>query len=109
MVTEEERKFLRYWEQNRDNENNFTVKLAKGFPKALMFGLPIILLVIVVRLFFPEWYTKISQTSPGTFITAIVAVIGIVIFYSYFSMQFKWEANDQLYKELKVKEKKSAT
>jgi len=40
------------------------------------------------------------------FITAIIAVIAIIIFYSGFSMQFKWEANEQLYQELKAKEKK---
>jgi hypothetical protein len=106
MITEEDRQFLRYWEQNRENENNFSFKLMKGLPIATMFGLPIILLVIIVRLYFPEWYTKISQTSPGTFLTAIIAVIIIILFSSYFNMQYKWETNEQAYQELKAKEKK---
>ncbi len=99
--------FLRYWERNREIENTFISKLTRGFPMALLFGLPIILLVVVVRLFFPDWYMKISGASPGMFLTAVIAMIGVVIFYSYFRMQYKWEMNEQLYKELKSKENKS--
>lgn len=107
MISEKDIAFLRFWERNREIENTFISKLTRGFPMALLFGLPIILLVVVVRLFFPDWYMKISGTSPGMFITAVIAMIGVVIFYSYFRMQYKWEMNEQLYKELKSKENKS--
>ena len=36
---------------------------------AMVFSFPIILLIFVVYIFFPEWYTKISATSQGTFLT----------------------------------------
>ncbi|UAY51008.1 hypothetical protein [Ferruginibacter albus] len=107
MLNEREKQFLQYWEQNREFESRFITKLAKGLPMAIMFGLPIILSVIVVRIFFPEWYTKISQTTPGMMITAIIAVIGLVLFYAYFRMHYKWEMNEQLYLELKAKERKA--
>ncbi|MEO5894016.1 MAG: hypothetical protein ABIQ31_27405 [Ferruginibacter sp.] len=107
MISEKETAFLRYWERNRDNENTFISKLTRGFPMALLFGLPIILLIVVVKLFFPDWYMKISGTSPGTFVTAVIAMLGVVMFYAYFRMQYKWEMNEQLYKELKSKENKS--
>lgn len=71
---------------------------------ALVFCLPILLFLVVVYLFFPEWYTKVSQTSQGTFITIIIAVFICVLFFSYFRMQYKWELNEQLYGELKSKE-----
>ena len=74
---------------------------------ATMFGLPIILSVIVVFLFFPEWYTKISKTSSGTFMAMVVAVCIAILFFAFFRMQFKWEMNEQLYQELLFKEKKS--
>src|SRR5258708_8350650 len=99
MITEKEKQFLRYWEQNRESESTFASKLVKGLPMAIMFGLPIILSVIVVRLFFPEWYTKLSQTTPGMMITALIAVVVLVFFYAYFRMQYKWEMNEQLYQE----------
>lgn len=107
MISEKEKAFLRYWEGNREIENTFISKLTRGFPMALLFGLPIILLVIVIRIFFPDWYMKISGTSPGMFLTAVIAMLGVVIFYAYFRMQYKWEMNEQLYKELKSKENKS--
>ena len=106
MISEKETAFLRYWEQNRDRENTFMSKLTRGLPMAILFGLPIILSVISVRIFLPDWYMKFSQTSPGMFSTAVIAMVVIVLFYSFFRMQFKWEMNDQLYKELKIKENK---
>ncbi len=107
MISEKETKFLRYWERNRQTESTFLSKLTRGFPMALLFGLPIILSVVVVRIFFPDWYMKISKTSPGMFVTAVIAMVIIVLFYSFFRMQFKWEMNEQLYKELKSKENKA--
>ncbi|MEJ7588128.1 MAG: hypothetical protein WKI04_11270 [Ferruginibacter sp.] len=107
MISEKDTAFLRYWERTRDIENTFFSKLTRGFPMALLFGLPIILLLVVVKLFFPDWYMKISGISPGMFITALIAMTVIVIFYSFFRMQYKWEMNEQLYQELKLKEIKS--
>lgn len=107
MISEKDIQFLRYWERVRESENTFTSKLTRGLPMAFLFGLPIILSVVVVRLFIPDWYMKISQTSPGSFITVIIAMCLIIVFYAYFRMQYKWEMNEQLYKELKNKENKS--
>jgi hypothetical protein len=109
MLTEKEKQFLDYWERNRERENSFTGKLLGGLPMALLFSLPIILLVVVVKLYIPEWYIKVSKTSPGMFITAIFAVLLITLFYSFFRMHFKWEGNEQLYNELKFKKDKTAT
>jgi membrane protein YdbS with pleckstrin-like domain len=104
MLTEKEDEFISYWEKNREKENAFVSKLLSGIPMAILFALPILLLVISVWLFIPEWYTKISKTSPGMFLTAIFALFIIVLFYSFFRMQFKWESNEQLYLELKHKQ-----
>jgi len=40
---------------------------------------------------------------PGSITTIVIAVIIFILFFSYFRMQFKWESNEQLYKELKQK------
>lgn len=108
MITEKEYEFLRYWEKNRESESTFINKLLGGLPMAMIFTLPIILLVVVVWLFFPDWYMKISVTSPGTFLTVVIAMFIIMIFYSVFRMHYKWETNEQLYKELKSKIKNQA-
>ncbi len=109
MISEKDIQFLRYWERVRDRENTFTSKIARGLPMAFIFGFPIILSIVSVRLFAPDWYMKISQTSPGTFITIIIAMLIIVLFYAYFRMQYKWEMNEQLYQELRIKENKSTS
>ena len=74
---------------------------------AILFGLPIILLVLVVRVFIPDWYMKMSEYLAGNVHNGRIAMFGVVLFYAYFRMQYKWEMNEQLYKELKSKENKS--
>lgn len=106
MLTEKEQHFIIYWEKNREIEAGFASKLLRGFPMAILFSLPVLLSVVVVYLFFPEWYTKISKTSPGMFVTVIFAVIAITLFYSVFRMQSKWEHNEEVYKRLITKQNK---
>lgn len=107
MISEKDIAFLQYWEQVRERENTFTSKISRGLPMAFLFGLPIILSITVVRLFAPDWYTKISATSPGSFITILIAISVIIVFYAYFRMQYKWEMNEQLYNEIKSKKSKT--
>ena len=105
MLSEEDIKFLRYWERVRDSESTFMSKLTRGLPMAFLFGLPILLSVVVVRLLMPNYYLKMSQTSPGAFVTVLIAILIIIVFYAFFRMEYKWEMNEQLYQELKNKEK----
>lgn len=74
---------------------------------AALFSLPVILLLFAVYLFFPEWYTRVSNTSTGTFIIIIIALFICMVFFAYFRMHYKWEMNEQLYRELKSKEQRS--
>jgi len=107
MLTEKEKQFILYWEKNRESQAAFASKLLRGFPMALLFSLPIILSIVVVWLFFPEWYTKISKTTPGMFITVTFAVLVIALFYSVFRMHSKWEHNEEVYQILKLKQNKN--
>jgi hypothetical protein len=59
----------------------------------------------MVYFFSPEWYTKVSQNIAGSFLVVVLAVMIIVLFFSFFRMHFKWEMNEQLFEELKHKEK----
>ncbi len=104
MLTKEEKSFLEFWEKNREQEGTFFSFITKGIPMALIFPAPIALSIVVIKLFFPEWSTKISKTSSGMFLTVLLAVFIIVLFYGYFRMQFKWEHNEQIYQSLKQKQ-----
>jgi hypothetical protein len=75
---------------------------------ACLFGLPIIFFVAIIYFLSPEWFTKVSQLVAGSSTVILISVIIFILFFSYFRMHFKWEMNEQLYKELKSKEDKSA-
>jgi uncharacterized BrkB/YihY/UPF0761 family membrane protein len=107
MLTEKELAFIQYWETYRLAHSSFGSKFLRGLPMATMFGLPIILFILTVYLYFPDWYTKISGSLTGSFITIVIAVLITILFFSYFRMHFKWEMNEQLYKELKYQQKKA--
>ncbi|MGC4103336.1 hypothetical protein [Ferruginibacter sp.] len=123
MLTEKDKQFLRYWESVRDRESTFKHKLLAGLPMALMFSLPVIIFFGVVKIFFPGWFTtathqqteivvpgmteKFMRLSNGDIMMIFIAVIVIAIGFSYFRMHYKWETNEQLYHELKTKEKKA--
>jgi hypothetical protein len=124
MLTEKDKQFIIYWEKVRLKESTFRHKFFAGLPVAFMFGLPILLFLGVVKIFFPAWFTtashkqtdvalpewsaKFMKLSSGDIITAFIAVIIIILFFSYFRMHYKWEMNEQLFKELKIKENKKS-
>jgi pilus assembly protein TadC len=101
MLTEEEKLFLEYWEKNRDKEKHFARQLASGLPLGLVFALPVLVAVI-----FHNWYKSMIYISGSQVIVISIGVLGIAIFFAIFRMKFKWENNEQLYKELKFKAKK---
>ncbi len=107
MLSEKDKQFIIYWEKEREKQNSATVKLISGLPMAILFCVPILLFISVVYLFFPEWYTKVSNNMSGSMVAIVAAVILCIIFFSYFRMHYKWEMNEQLYQELKHKQKRS--
>lgn len=109
MLTEKEKQFVSYWKKERELQKGFTSKLIAGLPMAILFCTPILLFIASVYLFFPEWYTKVSGNMGGSMTVIVLAVIVCILFFSYFRMQFKWESNEQHYRELKYKENRSAS
>jgi hypothetical protein len=106
MLTDKELKFIKDWEINREEYSRFGSKMRRGLPMAMVFSFPIFFSVASVYFFSPEWFTKISQNAISSFVAILLAVLLTILFFSFFRMHFKWEMNDQLYKELKIKMKK---
>lgn len=100
MLTKDEKLFLEYWEKNRDREKKFIRQLATGIPIGLIFALPVLLAVI-----FHDWYKNMIYISSSQVIVIIIGVMMVAVFFAIFRNKFKWENNEQLYKELKFKEK----
>ncbi len=125
MLSEKDKQFLQYWEQVREKEGLFSRKLISGLPMALIYSLPILLLMLVVRLYLPLWYMRVetkqtdivvagwsekfAKVTNADFVMVIIAVFILAFCYAYFRKHFKWEMNEQLFKELKYKEKKMAS
>ena len=101
MLTERDKSFIKYWEENKEKDKRVWRRFLYGSPWGLIFALPILIAVI-----FHDWYKNMVYISPSLITLIIIGVIGIAVFYTVFSMQFKWDRNEQIYKELKFKEKK---
>ena len=101
MLTNDERLFCEYWEKNRDKEKKFMRQLATGIRIGLIFALPVLLAVI-----FHDWYKNMIYISQSQLMVIMLGVLFVTLFFAVFRNKFKWENNEQLYKELKFKEKK---
>ena len=104
MLTEKEIAFMNRWESAREEESSFRRKLLSGLPMAVLFYLPVPLFLISIYLFLPEWYARVSNRAPGAMVTILIGLAVAVFFFSYFRMHFKWEMNEQLYQQLKMKQ-----
>lgn len=100
MITDKEQSFIDYWRDNREELDRPSSKILRGLPIGLLFVLPILLLVIGIYIFSPDWYTKVAPMYSGTFYTIFIALFISAVFIAYFRMQFKWEHNEQYYKEI---------
>lgn len=101
MITDQEKLFIDYWEANRDNQKKTLYQLALGLPIGLVFAFPVLLSVI-----FHDWYKQMVFISGSQLTVIMIGILGIAVFFALFRMKFKWEENEQLYKELKFKEQK---
>jgi hypothetical protein len=109
MISEEERKFMTYWETNRDIHAQFSSKLKRGAPMSIIFSGAMIGSLVLVYFLSPDWFTKISQKANASFLPIFIALIITVIFFSYVRMHFLWERNEETYQALqqKINAKKS--
>ena len=103
MITEAEKKFIAHWETVRVEYSSMKSKLLRGLPAAILFTLPILFSIVAVQWLSPDWFTKLSQKAIGATWPIIISLIVIIFFFSLARMHFKWEMNEQLFKELKNK------
>ncbi len=102
MISDQEQLFIHYWEANRDKQKKIFYQLLIGLPVGLVFALPVLLSVL-----FHDWYKRMVFISSTQITLILITVLGIAVFYALFRMRFKWEENEQRYKELKFKQTKS--
>ena len=100
MISKEEQEFIKYWEQNRDKQKRFLKQIAIGLPFGVLFA-------IAMFLNFTSGWDKrvqeITKTYPSfksLILVLLIALVGIVVFISVFSVKVKWEKHEQRYREL---------
>ena len=97
MLSNEDKKFIEFWEHNREKQKRFLVQLAIGLPAGCIFAAAIFFNVI------SGWHIAASSainSSPSLILVMIVAVLAIVVFISVYSVKHRWDMNEQRYKEL---------
>jgi membrane protein YdbS with pleckstrin-like domain len=100
MLTNEEEKFIEYWEQNRNKKKRVMWQLAAGLPLGVFMAL-----AIFVN-YFSGWYQRAAMEvniNTSGVLVVLIALILIIVFVGVFSARHKWEMNEQRYKELMAK------
>ena len=97
MLSEEEKKFIDYWSQNRLRKKKLLWQLAGGLP------LGVFLAGAILINYFSGWYHRADVRlgiNSSSVIVVIIALLLTVVFIVIFSGRHRWDMNEQRYKEL---------
>ncbi|MFT4152424.1 hypothetical protein [Parafilimonas sp.] len=99
MLSDKEKAFIEYWEENRLKEKSIYRQIFPGIQIGLCIGIAILLI------FNTGWYERanmIAQTESSPWVL-IIGIVTIIAFTGFFYKKFRWEMNEQAYHELKAK------
>ena len=109
MLTQEEARFVEYWEANRLRRKRFFKQLALGLP------LGVLLVIAIFLSFLSGWHKQAdtemrsqAQSQPNyssIILVLVIAALLIVVFTAVFSARHKWDMDEQRYRELLAKKK----
>lgn len=103
MLSEGEKSFMEYWEQNRLRKKTWIWRLAGGLPLA------VVLVGGIFITYFSGWspraLMRINMSASGVLVV-LFGLLLIVVFIVVFSARHKWEMNEQRYQELLKKQNK---
>jgi hypothetical protein len=105
LLTEKEKQFMEYWQQQRSRQKKLLYQLAVGLPFGLLLG------AVILSNFFSGWYKRAEMIANSQFnpVVLYVAVLIIAVFVAIFSKKFQWDQQEQRYLELKHKLGKSTS
>ena len=101
-LTDEERKFISFWENERERRRRWTYALRRNLPMGVIFGAPIALFFFVEA---PRHRGLISHTD---LIIIMIGVLLTAVFYAIFRGSAKWDQYESHYRILKMKENQDA-
>ena len=96
-MTKEDQAFYDWWKQNRLREKRWVNQLSVGLPIGLVFCLPVLLMLL-----FRGWYKRMPYVSGSQLTVILIGCIAIAVFFAVFRMRFKWDRNEQRFRELEL-------
>lgn len=101
LYTDDEKKFIEYWEQNRERQASLSYQLLFGLPFGFLFSIPILINFLLGRF----WYKRADAVGMSQFnpIVLVLAIIIISIFIALLNRKFRWEKLEQQYLELQAR------
>lgn len=103
MLTKEESDFLAYWEKNGAHQKHSTRPFMVGMSAGFVLGISLIVVM------FSGWYERANMVANSRLSAAVflLAILGISFFMAFIYRKFRWETNEQRYRELLAKKKKT--
>ncbi len=101
LYTDDEKKFIEYWEQNRERQASLSYQLLFGLPFGFLFSIPILINFLLGRF----WYKRADAVGMSQFnpIVLVLAILIISIFIALINRKFRWEKLEQQYLELQAR------
>lgn len=102
MLTDKENEFISWWELHGRHQKKSIRQWITGSPLAIGTSVSIILLVVISRQFgwFRRANTNLNSEASTVVIMIILALIGFILFSSYFTSKHRRDINEQYYREL---------
>ncbi|MEI8110977.1 MAG: hypothetical protein WCH59_08290 [Chitinophagia bacterium] len=102
MLSKTEEDFIAYWSKNGESEKNSLRPLLIGFSFGLVFG------VATVISIFSGWAIRATMVANSRLSAGLLLIIILIVsvFMGYFYRSFRWDKNDQYYRELLAKKKR---
>ena len=101
LYTEDEIKFIAYWEQNRERQASLSYQLLFGLPFGFLFSIPILINFLLGRF----WYKRADAVGMSQFnpMVLVLAILIISVFTALLNRKFRWEKLEQQYLELQAR------
>jgi H+/gluconate symporter-like permease len=97
MLTQQEKDFVRYWEQNRLRRKRIFRQFLVGIPIGLLFAVPI---AISLKSGWDKRAALEANSPDFNPLVLVFALLLIVVFIAIFNQQHKWDQYEQRYREL---------
>ncbi|GAC1442392.1 MAG: hypothetical protein NVSMB63_10670 [Sediminibacterium sp.] len=101
MLTNEEETFIKFWADNREKQQTSIRPFLIGLSAGFVLGICLILTLT------SGWYERANMVANTQFnpIVLLIAILLLSFFMAFMYRKFRWEMQEQRYRELLVKKK----